>query len=311
MVTRSPALMLALTLLGGHVAALTITFGSCNHQDLSTCAAPTLNSIAAERSALFVWLGDIIYGDQRVFLHIHRHNSAHAMKQMYDTVASWPAYQRVVNMSGGVTGTWDDHDFGCDAGDCSEHQKMESQGLLLQFLGEPPDSVRWARPAAFGSVKVSGSTALVLLDVRFYRANDTLGEPQWAWLESLLQECSASTVILASGTPVLVSAGSDSWAGDPDARRRLVEMMERHTRLRFVIISGDVHYGEMSFLELSDGRVVYEVLYRCRWPTNQCCWLANQCRWPTNPVSYTHLRAHETPEHLVCRLLLEKKKKKI
>ena len=25
------------------------------------------------------------------------------------------------------------------------------------------------------------------------------------------------------------------------------------------------------------------------------------------PVSYTHLRAHETPEHLVCRLLLEKK----
>src|SRR5678815_4571266 len=26
----------------------------------------------------------------------------------------------------------------------------------------------------------------------------------------------------------------------------------------------------------------------------------------TYPVSYTHLRAHETPEHLVCRLLLEK-----
>ena len=24
------------------------------------------------------------------------------------------------------------------------------------------------------------------------------------------------------------------------------------------------------------------------------------------PVSYTHLRAHETREHLVCRLLLEK-----
>ena len=30
---------------------------------------------------------------------------------------------------------------------------------------------------------------------------------------------------------------------------------------------------------------------------------------PAAPVSYTHLRAHETPEHLVCRLLLEKKKK--
>src|SRR5678815_1098152 len=28
---------------------------------------------------------------------------------------------------------------------------------------------------------------------------------------------------------------------------------------------------------------------------------------PSIAVSYTHLRAHETPEHLVCRLLLEKK----
>src|SRR5678815_3923391 len=28
---------------------------------------------------------------------------------------------------------------------------------------------------------------------------------------------------------------------------------------------------------------------------------------PPTAVSYTHLRAHETPEHLVCRLLLEKK----
>ena len=30
-----------------------------------------------------------------------------------------------------------------------------------------------------------------------------------------------------------------------------------------------------------------------------------------NPVSYTHLRAHETVLDLVCRLLLEKKKNKL
>src|SRR5664279_2000611 len=30
---------------------------------------------------------------------------------------------------------------------------------------------------------------------------------------------------------------------------------------------------------------------------------------PARPVSYTHLRAHETDSYLVCRLLLEKKKK--
>ena len=31
--------------------------------------------------------------------------------------------------------------------------------------------------------------------------------------------------------------------------------------------------------------------------------------WKKDPVSYTHLRAHETVLDLVCRLLLEKKKK--
>ncbi len=30
-------------------------------------------------------------------------------------------------------------------------------------------------------------------------------------------------------------------------------------------------------------------------------------RYPCSPVSYTHLRAHETLSDLVCRLLLEKK----
>ena len=36
----------------------------------------------------------------------------------------------------------------------------------------------------------------------------------------------------------------------------------------------------------------------------------SEIMYDSKPVSYTHLRAHETPEHLVCRLLLEKKKKK-
>src|SRR5678816_4793679 len=37
----------------------------------------------------------------------------------------------------------------------------------------------------------------------------------------------------------------------------------------------------------------------------QAVWMASASAVET-VVSYTHLRAHETPEHLVCRLLLEK-----
>ena len=41
-----------------------------------------------------------------------------------------------------------------------------------------------------------------------------------------------------------------------------------------------------------------------------CCLFAGgMIMTQTTPVSYTHLRAHETLRYLVCRLLLEKKKK--
>ena len=43
-------------------------------------------------------------------------------------------------------------------------------------------------------------------------------------------------------------------------------------------------------------------------PATAMAWLSEEL--DDKAVSYTHLRAHETPEHLVCRLLLEKKKQK-
>eukprot|EP00658_Telonema_sp_P-2_P065103 TRINITY_DN54439_c0_g1_i1.p1 TRINITY_DN54439_c0_g1~~TRINITY_DN54439_c0_g1_i1.p1 ORF type:complete len:149 (+),score=17.92 TRINITY_DN54439_c0_g1_i1:102-548(+) len=68
------------------------------------------------------------------------------------------------------------------------------------------------------------------------------------------------------------------------------------------------------------------LLLCCRWLPGRCIKPPATCTSPLSAgagfsdscledaraaVSYTHLRAHETPEHLVCRLLLEKKKKKI
>ena len=40
-----------------------------------------------------------------------------------------------------------------------------------------------------------------------------------------------------------------------------------------------------------------------------CQFAPFKCTIPSKAVSYTHLRAHETVLDLVCRLLLEKKKK--
>ena len=40
---------------------------------------------------------------------------------------------------------------------------------------------------------------------------------------------------------------------------------------------------------------------------NEHCSYKSSKKWLRTPVSYTHLRAHETDSYLVCRLLLEKK----
>src|SRR5450756_738055 len=50
------------------------------------------------------------------------------------------------------------------------------------------------------------------------------------------------------------------------------------------------------------------------WGDHNYCWYDDGWNGPgwywCDTVSYTHLRAHETRHDLVCRLLLEKKKKK-
>src|SRR5665648_1194833 len=55
-------------------------------------------------------------------------------------------------------------------------------------------------------------------------------------------------------------------------------------------------------------------LNRCHWQQTLHCQSLNLLKYlvlsTIIPVSYTHLRAHETRHDLVCRLLLEKKKKK-
>eukprot|EP00831_Metopus_contortus_P037612 TRINITY_DN29636_c0_g1_i1.p2 TRINITY_DN29636_c0_g1~~TRINITY_DN29636_c0_g1_i1.p2 ORF type:complete len:126 (-),score=4.42 TRINITY_DN29636_c0_g1_i1:1-378(-) len=48
---------------------------------------------------------------------------------------------------------------------------------------------------------------------------------------------------------------------------------------------------------------------RAMIPIKSATMTINAIQTLPTPVSYTHLRAHETSLHLVCRLLLEKKKK--
>src|SRR5664279_5045649 len=83
---------------------------------------------------------------------------------------------------------------------------------------------------------------------------------------------------------------------------------------------GNVHDSEKLQLRSSRDRHLrragHHSLFRAdtRFQTAMDLGRPSRLRWHPRrrspaPVSYTHLRAHETDSYLVCRLLLEKKKK--
>eukprot|EP00658_Telonema_sp_P-2_P084363 TRINITY_DN9350_c0_g1_i2.p1 TRINITY_DN9350_c0_g1~~TRINITY_DN9350_c0_g1_i2.p1 ORF type:complete len:346 (-),score=-5.93 TRINITY_DN9350_c0_g1_i2:100-1137(-) len=63
----------------------------------------------------------------------------------------------------------------------------------------------------------------------------------------------------------------------------------------------------VAFLGGTAERKMWAGLLSC-FPTATIICVTHKLATLFKSVSYTHLRAHETPEHLVCRLLLEKKK---
>ena len=62
---------------------------------------------------------------------------------------------------------------------------------------------------------------------------------------------------------------------------------------------------EFSTYDSKHGTKAHIICYNPEKPNR----LEGLCLRTCEPVSYTHLRAHETGRNLVCRLLLEKKKK--
>src|SRR5674536_214238 len=73
------------------------------------------------------------------------------------------------------------------------------------------------------------------------------------------------------------------------------------TQIAEIILSGNKYVGKKDVVGLKD--LVYRHCGKKMDKAEQTGFMYGV------PVSYTHLRAHETPEQLVCRLLLEKKKK--
>src|SRR5450756_1844945 len=81
--------------------------------------------------------------------------------------------------------------------------------------------------------------------------------------------------------------------------------------LRRFALPKDVSHWSLSSIQLKLIKIGAKIVSHSRMTVFQMAEVAvPEKLFRSMPVSYTHLRAHETRHDLVCRLLLEKKKKK-
>lgn len=76
---------------------------------------------------------------------------------------------------------------------------------------------------------------------------DILGETQWMWLKSVLEESTSDFHIIISSIQVLTTNPAvESWGHFPQAKKRLMHLFEITNPKGLVILSGDVHHAEIS-----------------------------------------------------------------
>ncbi len=235
-----------------------IALGSCNKisQDQSMW-----DNIALQSPDLFVWLGDIVYGDT---------DDMQVLKEKYDLLKTNPEYAAFIENTP-VIGIWDDHDYGLNDGGKEYSLKDESQQILLDFLDVPADAPQRNRKGAYSSYTLGDSgreIKVILLDARYFRdslhrssvteinyipneTGDILGEEQWHWLEQELTNSNAKIHIIGSGIQIIPEQHRfEKWANFPTARTRLLELLS-HTKASFpILVSGDRHIAEISKLDI-------------------------------------------------------------
>lgn len=231
-----------------------IAFGSCNKHDLSQ---PLWHPINADKSDVWIWLGDIVYGDT---------HDMDLLKQKYNMQNQVPDYQKL-RANATVLGIWDDHDYGINDGGKFYSQKKHSQQILLDFLDEPKDSQRRNQEGAYASYSFGigeNSVKIILLDARYHRDTlmkengkyipnmdgTVLGEAQWQWLENELQNSKARVNIIASGIQIIPTEHPfEKWENFPKERERLLHLISNSKAKNPVLLSGDRHIAEISLLK--------------------------------------------------------------
>lgn len=254
-----------------------IAFGSCAHQH---DPQPILTDVAALKPDAFIYLGDNIYSDTY---------EMDTLRKNYRILGAKPEFQ-TLNAATKIYAVWDDHDFGYN--DTGRHYpfKKESKEIFLDFFGDQGDSAITRHDGIYHTTwmeKAGRKIQIIFPDIRTFRdkllpyngnrkgqmgyeyeldyspytTSDStmLGEAQWRWLEEQLA-MPADVKIIASSTQFSITHnGYEAWANFPHEQKRFVDLIRKTHATGVFFISGDVHYAELSKLNVVGGYPLYDV----------------------------------------------------
>lgn len=126
-----------------------IHFASCNSQHYENVMWPRMKS---RQPSAFVWAGDAVYADdfewtpssERKSMKDHlkrriKEAKPEDLERLYDGLLQTAGYQSYIHADNATTrpfimGTFDDHDYGRNNGDCTYKYKRESAMLFMDFI---------------------------------------------------------------------------------------------------------------------------------------------------------------------------------
>jgi len=238
----------------------TLSFGSCHKMDKPNSDV-ILKTIAAEKPDGFIWLGDIVYGED---------GNSKDLKTKFDLLSKKVAYQNL-KQNTKVYGIWDDHDYGINDGGADYVNKSESRRELFSFLELPKDHRAYQREGAYQAYTIQTDkhhVKLILLDNRYFktpyvksknnrqqyrkdRKGTLLGKSQWAWLEKQLKNSNAKVHVFGCGIQLLSNKHRfEKWSNYPKERKKMLRLLQKYKVKNPIFLTGDRHMSELSLANI-------------------------------------------------------------
>ena len=254
-----------------------LAFGSCARQSKPQ---PIWQAITAAQPHLFAFLGDNFYGDATTAEELRaRHaefaqpGALQAFRRQHPHVAIWDDHDYGVDDAGGeYPHKRLSQQLFCDSwGEAADSPRRSRSGVFqayrIQAQGRTvqlilPD-LRYNRTALQSDPARRTGYERMMIAARlgsrdpvpgWYVPNPDpaatlLGEAQWQWLDAQLAQPADLRILCSSVQLAAEGTGWECWANFSADRERLLQTLRRQRAENLVVISGDMHYGELSRLD--------------------------------------------------------------